>query len=177
VKSISVPVPEIEQIRHSFCPCSRPMKSETEEPSIAYSFAAHSDKGEIRELLSECGLPTRYVHRYLKSFLVAKAAEKVVGVVGVEVYGRVGLFRSLCVAPAYRARGIAMALNKRMMDYVRSRKVQRVYLFTMKAEKFAAKLGFRKLERTQIPRSIRATWQFRGSKGYPVICMVKQISQ
>lgn len=153
------------------------MKSGTVEPSIVYSFAAPSDKGEIRELLSECGLPTRYVHRYLKSFIVAKAAGKVVGVVGVEVYGRVGLFRSLCVTPAYRDLGIALAMNKRMLEYVRSRKVERVYLFTMKAEKFAAKLGFRKLERSQIPRSIRATWQFRGSKGYPVVCMVKQISR
>jgi amino-acid N-acetyltransferase len=144
------------------------MKSETEEPSIAYSFAAPSDKGEIRELLSECGLPTRYVHRYLKSFLVAKAAEKVVGVVGVEVYGRVGLFRSLCVAPAYRARGIAMALNKRMLDYVRSRKVQRVYLFTMKAEKFAAKLGFRKWKKPKSPGASAPPGSSAALKGTPL---------
>ncbi|HEX9156612.1 MAG TPA: GNAT family N-acetyltransferase [Syntrophales bacterium] len=152
-------------------------KGQKIQPGITYSFAAPADKIQIRELLSVCGLPTRYVHRYLKSLLGAKAAEEIVGVVGVEVYGRAGLFRSLCVSPAYRARGIAKALNERMLAYARLRKVKRVYLFTLKAEKFAAKMGFRKLEKTKIPRSIRATWQFRSFKPYPVICMVKEISR
>ena len=80
--------------------------------SITYSFAGPDDKNQIRRLLSACELPTLYVHRHLKSFMVARADEKIVGVVGIEVYGRTGLFRSLCVDEAYRGRGIARMLNE-----------------------------------------------------------------
>ncbi len=151
-------------------------ESKARERSITYSLATPADKNRIRRFLSECGLPTRYISRHLESFLVAKDAQKVVGVVGLEIYGRVGLLRSMCVAPAYRGRGIARMLNAMIMAYARMRKIVRFYLFTVSAEKFASKLGFHKLERKRIPRSIRSTWQFKAFKPYPVICMMKPIS-
>jgi len=157
-------------------PSSKP-RARKAQRDITYRFAARDEKDEVRELLSECGLPTRYVHRHLKSFLVAKAGEKTVGVIGVELYGRVGLLRSLCVDPDFRDRGIALALNEKMLDDARAQKIDRLYLFTLRAEKFAAKLGFRKLEKSRIPRSIRATWQYRSFRPYPVVCMVKEISR
>ena len=144
--------------------------------SITYSFAGPADKNQIRRLLSECELPTLYIHRHLKSFMVAKAGKKIVGVVGVEVCGRTGLFRSLCVDEAYRGRGIARMLNEKLLAYARTRKIDRLYLFTLYAEKFASKLGFRKIDRKRIPKSIRSTWQFRKSHSYPsVVCMMKKI--
>ncbi len=146
--------------------------------SITYSFAKPADKNQIRRLLSDCELPTLYVHRHLKSFMVARAGKKIVGVVGVEVYGRTGLFRSLCVDEAYRGRGIARMLNEKLLVYTRARKIDRLYLFTWHAEKFASKLGFRKIDKKGIPKSIRATWQFRKSHSYPsVVCMMKKISR
>ncbi len=146
-----------------------------EHSSIIYSFATPADKSQIRRLLSECGLPTLYIHRYLKSFMVAKAAKRVVGVIGVEVYGRVGLLRSLCVEQAYRSRGIAKMLNAEILAYAQARKMERFYMFTLSAEKFASKLGFHKIDKRRIPKSIRLTWQFRKLKPYPVVCMMKKI--
>jgi len=146
--------------------------------SITYSFANPADKNQIRRLLSDCELPTLYVHRHLKSFMVARAGKKIVGVVGVEVYGRTGLFRSLCVDEAYRGRRIARVLNEKLLAYARARKIDRLYLFTWHAEKFASKLGFRKIDKKRIPKSIRSTWQFRKSYCYPsVICMMKKIAR
>ena len=146
--------------------------------SITYSFAGPGDKNQIRQLLSKCELPTLYVHRHLKSFMVAKADKKIVGVVGIEVYGRTGLFRSLCVYEPYRGRGIAKILNEKLLTYARLWKIDRLYLFTWRAEKFASKLGFRKIDKKEIPKSIRSTWQFRKSRSYPsVICMMKKISR
>ena len=145
---------------------------------ITYSFAGPDDKNQIRRLLSACELPTLYVHRHLKSFVVAKAGKKIAGVVGVEAYGRTGLFRSLCVDEAYRGRGIARMLNEKLLAYARTRKIDRLYLFTWYAEKFASKLGFRKIDKKRIPKSIRSTWQFRKSRYYPsVICMMKKIGR
>jgi len=44
---------------------------------VLYSFAAPDDKDRIRQLLSTCELPTLYIHKHLKSFIVAKAGKKV----------------------------------------------------------------------------------------------------
>ncbi|MBP1698700.1 MAG: argA [Deltaproteobacteria bacterium] len=146
------------------------------QDSIAYSFATPADKDQIRRLLSGCGLPTLYIHRHLKFFIVAKAAEKIVGVIGLEAYGRAGLLRSLCVDQAYRGRGVAKMLNARMMAYAQMQGIDRLYMFTFDAEAFASKLGFHKIDKNRIPKSIRSTWQFRKLKFRPAVCMSKKMS-
>ena len=106
--------------------------------------------------------------------IVAKAAEKIVGVIGLEAYGRAGLFRSLCVDQAYRGRGVAKMLNAMIMAYAHMRGIVSLYMFTFDAEKFASKLGFHKIGKNRIPNSIRSTWQFRKLKSRPVVCMMKK---
>ena len=110
---------------------------------------------------------------------MAKAARKTVGVIGMEVYGRVALLRSLCVDQAYRGRGIAMMLNAMILSYARGLKIDRLYMFTWYAEKFASKLGFHRIDKKRIPKSIRSAWQFRNLNyyHYPFICMMKKISR
>jgi len=157
-------------------PIRSEVESKTMQRSITYSFATPADKNQIRRLLSECELPTLYIHRYLKSFMAAKVGKKIVGVIGVEVYGRVGLLRSLCVDQAYRGQGIAKTLNEKILAYAHLRKIDRLYVFTWEAEKFASKLGFHKIDKKRIPKSIRSTWQFRSFSPYPVICMMKKIT-
>jgi amino-acid N-acetyltransferase len=150
--------------------------SKTIQRSITYSFANPTDKNQIRRLLSECGLPTLYIHRHIKSFMVAKVGNRIVGVIGVEVHGRVGLLRSLCVDQSYRGQGIAKMLNAEILAYACMRKIDRLYMFTLSAEKFASKLGFHKIDKKRIPKSIRSTWQFRRLSPYPVVCMMKKIT-
>jgi amino-acid N-acetyltransferase len=152
------------------------VKRKSVSSSITYSFAAPADKDQIRRLLSTCGLPTLYIHRHLKFFIVAKADEKIVGVIGLEAYGRVGLLRSLCVDQAYRGRGVAKMLNAMIMAYAHMRGIVSFYMFTFDAEKFASKLGFHKIGKNRIPKSIRSTWQFRKLKSRPVVSMIKKIS-
>ena len=151
-------------------------KGKTTERPVLYSFAAPGDKDRIRRLLSTCELPTLYIHKHLKSFIVAKAGKKVIGVIGLEVYGRSALVRSLCVDPAYRGRGIARTLNAEILAYASRWKIDRLYIFTMSAEDFASKLGFHRIDKKQIPKSIRSTWQFRACKSYPLVCMMKKIT-
>jgi amino-acid N-acetyltransferase len=150
------------------------MKRLKDSRSITYSFATPADKNQIRRLLCGCGLPSLYIHRHLKFFIVAKAAKKIVGVIGLEAYGRVGLLRSLCVDRAYRGRGVAKTLNARMMAYAHMQGIDRLYMFTFDAEEFASKLGFHKIGKNRLPKSIRSTWQFQKLKSYPAICMTKK---
>jgi len=82
------------------------------------------------------------------------------------------------VDKAYRGKGIAKLLNEKLLAYARMWKIDRLYLFTWYAEKFASKLGFRKIDKKQIPKSIRSTWQYRKSCSYPsVVCMMKKIDR
>jgi amino-acid N-acetyltransferase len=150
------------------------MKKLKDSPSITYSFPTPADKDPIRRLLSGCGLPTLYIHRHLKFFIMAKVARKIVGVIGLEPYGGVGLLRSLCVDPAYRGRGIAKTLNARIMAHAHRRGINRLYMFTLDAEEFASKLGFRKIDKSRLPKSIRSKWQFQKLKSYPAVCMTKK---
>ena len=171
-------VHNLKKTRRPNKPNDSEVEGKTTQRAMTYSFADPNDKGQIRRLLSQCDLPTLYVHRHLKSFMVARADKKIIGVIGIEVYGRIGLFRSLCVDEAYRGRGIAKILNKKLLAYARIWKIDRLYLFTLYAEKFASKLGFRKIDKKRIPKSIRSTWQFRKSHFYPsVICMMKKIDR
>jgi len=96
-------------------------------------------------------------------------------VIGLEGYGRVGLLRSLCVDQAYRGQGIAMMLNAKILGYAQMRGIEMLYMFTLDAEKFTSKLGFHKIGKNRIPKSIRSTWQFRRLNSYPFVCMVKKI--
>jgi amino-acid N-acetyltransferase len=107
---------------------------------------------------------------------VAKAGKKIIGVIGVEVYGRVGLLRSLCVDETHRSQGIARTLNAKILAYAHMKKIDRLYLFTWDAEKFVSKLGFQKIDKKRIPNSIRSTWQFRRLSPYAVACMAKKVT-
>ncbi len=153
-----------------------PNPTESKDPSITYCFATPPDKIPIRRLLSECELPTLYIHRHLKSFMVARAGKKLVGVIGMEVYGRAGLLRSLCIDEAFRGRGIARTLNAKILTYARAQSIDKLYMFTLNAEKFASQLGFRRIDKKRIPKSIRSSWQFRSFDSYPVVCMMKKIN-
>jgi amino-acid N-acetyltransferase len=171
-------VHNLRKTRRANKPKDSEVEGKTTQRAISFSFADPDDKSQIRRLLFQCDLPTLYVHRHLKSFMVARADKKVIGVIGIEVYGRTGLFRSLCVAENYRGRGIARILNEKLLSYARMWKIDRLYLFTWYAEKFASKLGFRKIDKKRIPKSIRSTWQFRKSLSYPsVVCMMKKIGR
>jgi amino-acid N-acetyltransferase len=108
--------------------------------------------------------------------MVAKGDKKIVGVIGLELYGRVGLLRSLCVDQAYRGQGIARMLNAKMMAYAHMQGIDRLYMFTFDAEKFASKLGFRKIDKKQLPKNIRSTWQFSKLKFSSAVSMMKRIA-
>ena len=61
-------------------------------------FAGSQDWAEIKELLTECGLPSEDIRPdQLKHFLVLMKQERLIGVIGLELYENVALLRSLAV--------------------------------------------------------------------------------
>ena len=114
-------------------------------------------------LLESAGLPTRdLTDTHCEHFFFVGSAHAPTGLVGLELFGDVGLLRSLAVAPQRRGRGEGLALVKHAEAQARSRGVDALYLLTTTAEDFFARQGYRRAERATAPAAIRTTREFAG---------------
>lgn len=144
---------------------------------MTFIFANEKDEGPVKNLLLEASLPHQDISTHLGHFLLAKSNDTLIGVVGLEVHGEFGLLRSLAVASPYRGKGIGMVLCKRILAYAHLQGIKELYLFTMTAENFFAKLGFIKIDRENIPKEIQDTEEFQTLCPSTAICMFKRIEK
>ena len=87
---------------------------------------------------------------------------RLVGVVGIEVYGEVGLLRSLAVESAHRDAGLGTSLVADAETWAAGHGVKTLYLLTTTAAGFFAGLGYVPAPRSDAPAAIAATAQFAG---------------
>jgi N-acetylglutamate synthase-like GNAT family acetyltransferase/SAM-dependent methyltransferase len=129
---------------------------------IAIEQARAEDLPAIQALLQEAELPGD-IGAHLAHFLVARHHGRLVGCVGMEVYGSDALFRSLAVEPAYRGSGLGRRLYEALAERARGKGVERAYLLTTTIASLAESWGFRRIDREKVPAAIRETSQFRGA--------------
>ena len=87
---------------------------------------------------------------------------RLVGVVGIEIYGEVGLLRSLAVESAHRNAGLGTSLVADAEAWAAGHGVKTLYLLTTTAAGFFAGLGYVPAPRSDAPAAIAATAQFAG---------------
>jgi amino-acid N-acetyltransferase len=134
------------------------------------------DEVEVKELLSDVGLPTAdLTARHLEHFFGWNSDGKLGGVVGLEIYGKVALLRSLAVRADRRGQGIGSRLVEYAESYARKQGVTLLYLLTMTAEAFFRNRGYSPLSRNQAPEAIRATTEFAGICPASSTFMVKHL--
>ncbi|HEX8178512.1 MAG TPA: GNAT family N-acetyltransferase [Pyrinomonadaceae bacterium] len=106
--------------------------------------AAAADLAELLALLDAVKLPHEGVADCLAGFLVARdAAGRLVGCVGLEQHGEVGLLRSAAVAPALQRAGLGARLVAALLERARAQGVREVTLLTATARDFFAhRFGF-----------------------------------
>lgn len=141
-----------------------------------FSFARPSDSDAVIPLLTQCGLPVADVPAHIDGFIVAKRGDALAGVIGLEPYGKSALLRSLAVAPPYRGQGLGRALYGRMSAYARLKGAEELYLLTTTAASYFSWLGFKKVDRRNVPAEIQATEEFRSLCPDTAVCMTKHIS-
>ena len=133
-------------------------------------------EAKVRHLLQSCGLPisdletARFEH-----FFGCGDEDDPKGVVGVELYGDVGLLRSLAVDGAARGHGCGTQLVAEAEKHARANGVRMLYLLTTTAERFFASLGYAKVERSSVPDAIRRTQEFSTLCPVSSIVMVKPL--
>ncbi len=129
----------------------------------------------IRAMLREAGLPFEDVAQGRQDLIVALSGGEICGCIGLEKYGRHGLLRSLAVAEEYRGRGTGKALVEIVTAAAREAGIGELYLLTLTADRFFARLGFDSIDRASVPEAIRGTTEFESICPVSSTCMKKKI--
>jgi amino-acid N-acetyltransferase len=129
--------------------------------------ARAEDVPRIEELITGEHLPAYGLDEFLGSFFVLEDGERVVGCAGLEVYGEAALLRSVVVAPELRRKDEGRRLVEAALAEARRLGVARVYLFTMSADAFFGRLGFRLVQPEEFEEAVRASRQFEAVSRIP----------
>lgn len=124
--------------------------------------AQSSDFQKVATFLAAAKLPTSDLPDGLPHFFVALAGGELVATAGVEIFGKIGLLRSVAVAPAQRGSGLGAAIVRAAIENARAQGVADIWLITDSAAGYFEKHGFRAVERSAAPPAIAGTAQFAG---------------
>lgn len=131
---------------------------------------------EIKLLLAKHKLPIDDIQSGNIKFLVTLQKQKVIGAIAVELYQNTGLLRSLVVDSEYWNHGLGKKLINALIQNCISNKVDELYLLTSTSVLFFEKLGFKIIERENIPQRISQTEQFKTLCPSSAIAMFKEIA-
>lgn len=86
--------------------------------------------------------------------------EVLVGSGGLEFYDNLALLRSLAVSQELRGQQMGKEIVGQLLTEARNRNAREVYLLTQTASFFFQKLGFKPIERSQVPAAIQKSSEF-----------------
>ena len=136
--------------------------------------ASLDDLQDVLALLRGCELLESGVAEALGDFLVARSDEELLGCAGLEVYGEVGLLRSVAVAERARKSGLGRRLVESMATSGAHRGLRELYLLTTTAPTFFGRMGFVPVTRDLVPAGIATSWEFR--TGCPRTALAMRLS-
>lgn len=119
------------------------------------------DLSNLRQALSLSGLPTDDIDEPDRSFFRAMGPDNAtVGFSGIEKCGEDVLLRSVVVLPDHRGKSLGKMI---VVETLRSVPVAgAVYLATTTAAPFFSQLGFKVVDREDVPNAVLATRQLSG---------------
>lgn len=139
--------------------------------------ASAADYEAVVRLLRAADLPTAGLQPALSDFLVAEDGGRLVGVIGLEVYGDAALLRSAVVDTDRRGTGLGRDLVSGLLDHAGRRGVRDVYLLTTTAERYFPRFGFTRVSRDAVAPAVRASEEFRGACPDSAVAMRKVLER
>src|SRR5216684_2704048 len=100
-----------------------------------------AERRMARKLVSASGLPRGGLDD-AELWCVKGEGGLILGVAGLETWGRQGLLRSVAVGNGYRKAGVGTSLVRHVISEARKKKISEVYLITETAPLFFERLGF-----------------------------------
>jgi amino-acid N-acetyltransferase len=119
------------------------------------------DLPQAKTMLVAAGLPVTDLAAEHLAF-AAVDGEQLMGLIGFEPYGDIGLLRSLVIAEDARGDGLGRKLVANLEAAARDDGVDELWLLTIDADAYFARLGYEVLERSDAPETIRGTAEFAG---------------
>jgi UDP-N-acetylmuramate: L-alanyl-gamma-D-glutamyl-meso-diaminopimelate ligase len=135
--------------------------------------AHRADMATVRQVLALADLeeePAR--DEGFPGFFVLHNERGLVGTVALEVLGDDAILRALAVHPEDRGAGYGWMLADTAVQQARWRGVRRIYLLTESASDFfAAKFGFRVVDRSTLSKQVAASETFTAPRGTGLVAM------
>jgi UDP-N-acetylmuramate: L-alanyl-gamma-D-glutamyl-meso-diaminopimelate ligase len=123
--------------------------------------ARRGDMAAVRSVLASVSLAEPATDDQAGNFFVLCNEDGTVGGVSLEVLGNDAILRALAVDPKFRGAGYGWILADTAVSQARWRGVRRIYLLTETASDFfAAKFGFRVVDRSTLSRQVAASEVF-----------------
>jgi UDP-N-acetylmuramate: L-alanyl-gamma-D-glutamyl-meso-diaminopimelate ligase len=134
--------------------------------------ARRGDMPAIRTLLASVELDEPARDDQFPSFYVLSNEVGIVGGVALDVLGDDAVLRALAVNPEFRGAGYGWMLADMAVSQARWRGVRRIYLLTESASDFfAAKFGFRVVDRSTLSKLVAASETFNAPRGTNLVAM------
>lgn len=123
--------------------------------------ALPEDWRAVRELLLASNLPVDDLGpNRLERFLIAEDGDVVIGLIGLEVLGTLGLLRSLVVEKEARRAGLGGKLVGALESAAQTAGLAELWLLTIDAERFFQRHNYEIVDRNSVPDAIRKTDEF-----------------
>jgi len=119
-----------------------------------------AERQAARKLVAASGLPRGGMDD-AELWCVKGEGGRILGVAGLETWGRQGLLRSVAVDKESRKEGVATALVKQIIAAARKKKIGEVFLITETAPLFFERLGFNAIDRSRVRGGVLDSVEFR----------------
>jgi amino-acid N-acetyltransferase len=136
--------------------------------------AGTADFPALLALLGKAKLPTAGVEDQHSQYIVAESDGRLIGVVGLEIYGDSALLRSAAVEQDWQGSGVGRVLVERALDVAQERGLNDVFLLTTTAEHYFPRFGFACVSRDSVAKGVQSSIEFR--KACPVSATVMRKS-
>jgi amino-acid N-acetyltransferase len=143
--------------------------------AVAIRAATGADLRPVLALLEAAKLPLAGVPQALTDFFVAENQGRVVGAIGLELYGSAALLRSAVVHPDARGTGIGAALVDTVLGLAQARRADAVYLLTSTADRYFPRFGFERITRADVPEAVKLSVEFREACPASAVAMRKML--
>lgn len=139
-----------------------------------YRHAESGDWRAVSSLLSALNLPLDGAETHLPHFILAFDEKgQVAGIAGLELYGDVGLLRSVAVAE--QGQGLGTQLVQRAIAEAQGRGIQQLALLTTTAADYFPRFGFRAIPQSELPGALQASAELQGACPTSATAMILDI--
>jgi amino-acid N-acetyltransferase len=141
----------------------------------AFTMGSAGDLDAVAQLLAAEGLPHQDIAEHIRHFVLARDHGYLIGTAGVQLCGRDGLLRSVCVSAGHRNRGLGRNLCRQVVAYSKNAGLTRLFLLTTSAAGFFERMGFSACSREVVPSGVLHTAEFTSLCPATAVCMVMRL--